>query len=384
MRVLVTGLRGFPGVQGGIETHAQELYPRLEQLGCDVEVATRSSFVDGDVECWHGVKFRRFWSPRTMGVEAFLHTLLVVLYAGISRPDILHIHAIGPSFFAPLARLFGLKVVVTHHGADYQRDKWGPIARTVLRSGELLGMRFAHGRIAVSRPIARELRLRLRHRVQFIPNGVVVKDVEASSASLPALGLEPGRYVLNVGRLVPEKRQLELIKAFRAANLPGWKLALVGSGQGRTSYTRRLKASAGEDGQIVLAGFRSGRELAELYSHAGLFVLPSTHEGLPIALLEALSFGLRAIASDIDANREVRLPDAQYFPVRDTAALTLALEKFASQPLSQTERADIREHVRLRYDWKRIAQQTLRVYESVVDRGARPASDHSEAQHSTD
>lgn len=368
IRVMVAGLRGFPNVQGGIETHCQQLYPRLTELGCQVEVVVRSPFTPADLSSWNGVRFQRVWAPRVQGVEAFLHTFLAVLVAAARRPDILHIHAIGPGLFAPLARLCRLKVVLTHHGADYQRDKWGWFAKGLLRLGESVGMRFANGRIAVSRAIAEELQQRFELAVDHIPNGVVVHPLPAPSETLQDLGLVSGRYVLTVGRLVPEKRQLDLLEAFQSADLNDWKLVLVGTAAQRNRYTDALEAAAAASPDVVLAGFRGGQELAELYANAGQFVLPSAHEGLPIVVLEALSYGLRVVASDIPANLEVGLASNQYYPLGDIAALTSKLRKFAADPLSQTDRHRIRESVRHRYDWSTIARQTLRVYENVLHR----------------
>src|SRR5580658_1185296 len=154
MKVLVLGIRGIPGVPGGVETHAEQLYPRLAALGCDVEVFVRSPFVAPGARFFGPIRIRRLWSPRRVGFEALFHSVIGVLYAGLLRPDILHIHGIGPSIVTPIARLLGLKVVVTHHGRDYEREKWGWFARWVLRLGERLGMRYSHARIAISKTIA--------------------------------------------------------------------------------------------------------------------------------------------------------------------------------------------------------------------------------------
>ena len=123
MRVMVLGLRGFPDVQGGVEKHAEHLYPLLVQSGCQVEVITRSPYTSRDHRSWKGITFHRIWTPRLTGIEAFVHSILGVFYAAIKRPDVLHIHAIGPAIVTPLARLLRLRVVVTHHGPDYDREK---------------------------------------------------------------------------------------------------------------------------------------------------------------------------------------------------------------------------------------------------------------------
>src|SRR3974390_1919874 len=136
VNIVALGLRGIPNIPGGIEVHASELYPRLQALGANVLVVGRNPYKPNNApSTWHGVTVRWILAPRLQGVEAFVHTFLGVLYAAMLRPDVVHIHAVGPSLFVPLAKLLGLKVVMTHHGQDYLREKWGRPARAVLRLG---------------------------------------------------------------------------------------------------------------------------------------------------------------------------------------------------------------------------------------------------------
>lgn len=207
MRVSVLGLRGFPNVQGGVETHAEHLFPLLRELGCEVEVIVRAPYVPADRgKEWKGVRFHRLWAPRSKRLEAIVHTFLGVLYAAIRRPDVLHIQAIGPALLVPLARLLGLRVVVTNHGPDYDRQKWGRFAKWVLRTGERWGMRFASGRIVISKTIQSMVREKYGLESELIPNGVELPDLAITQAALDQFALEPRRYVLMVSRLVPEKR----------------------------------------------------------------------------------------------------------------------------------------------------------------------------------
>jgi glycosyltransferase involved in cell wall biosynthesis len=361
---MVLGVRGIPSIQGGVETHAEQLYERLAQLGCDVEVLVRTPFVPAKRRTFGNIRLRRIWAPRTSGYEALVHSLLGVLYAGITRPDVLHIHAIGPAIVTPLARLLGLRVVVTNHGPDYDRDKWGPFPKFVLRTGESLGMRCAHARIAISRVIEQLIRVKYGRDSDLIPNGAVTVPLQADTREIERFDLQAGRYFLQVGRIVPEKRQLDLIQAYALARPPGWKLVLVG-GSGTDEYAVKVHAAARAAG-VVLAGFQRGQALAQLYSHAGAFVLPSSHEGLPIALLEALSYGLPVLASNIPANLEVGLPQASYFPVGDVTALIERLADVARAPRDDGARDARRRWVAERYDWERIAQQTHAVYSRVL------------------
>ena len=365
IRICVLGIRGIDNVQGGVETHAAELYPRLVPLGCEVIAIVRSPFSARGVTHVGAVSVRRIWAPRRAGLEAFLHSFLGAFYAAWQRPDILHIHAIGPSIVTPIARALGLRVIVTHHGPDYDRDKWGRFARGVLKLGESWGMHCSNARIAISQVIRSLIRERCGEDSVLIPNGVNPAARAPGTAHVEAAGLVPGRYFLMVSRIVPEKRQLELIEAFTRAAVPGWKLALVG-GLGDDAYSDKVRRAAHAQPDVVLTGFRSGEALRQLYTHAGVFILPSAHEGLPIALLEALSFGLPVIASDIPANLEIGLPPESYFPLDDTTALAARLTRAAAQDETDETRAARSRWVAERYDWDRIARQTYEVYRAVL------------------
>lgn len=367
LKVMMLGLRGFPNVQGGVETHAEHLCPLLVELGCDVTVLARSPYQPKDIgPVWKGVKFVSLWAPRSKGLEAILHSLLGVLYAAVKRPDILHIQAIGPAIMTLPARLFGLRVVVTHHGPDYDRQKWGRFAKWVLQTGERFGMRWSNGRIVISEVIRSLVRGKHGRESTLIPNGVVLPALPDTMETLTAFGLEQGKYVLLVSRLVPEKRHLDLIEAFSRAALPGWKLAIVGASDHPDAYVQQVLDTAAATPGVVCTGLQTGQALSELYAHAGMFVLPSSHEGLPIAMLEALSYGLPVVASDIPANLEVGLPAEHYFPLGNVDALAKRLREFAAQPLRPEARDTRRAWVSERYDWHDIARRTLAVYRAVL------------------
>ncbi len=366
MRVMVLGVRGIPNVQGGVETHAEQLYRRLALLGCRIEVLVRTPFTPAGVKWFESIRLRRLWSPRRPGLEALVHSILGVLYAGISRPDVLHVHAVGPAIITPIARLFGLRVVVTHHGPDYDRDKWGRFARWVLRTGERGGMRYAHARIVISKVIAELVRNKYRVGTDLIPNGVMVGERSNGTGHLQSFGLETGKYFLQVSRMVPEKRQLDLIRAYASLGESGWKLALVG-GLDDSTYSREVERAAADAG-VVLTGYLSGAPLQQLYMHAGGFILPSSHEGLPIAMLEALSYGLPVLASDIPANLEVGLDQDCYFRLGDSQALAAGLVRLMKQPHDAAVRAARVSWVTRTYAWDRIAEQTLAVYQRALGR----------------
>jgi glycosyltransferase involved in cell wall biosynthesis len=327
-KIAAIGLRGIPGVEGGIESHAQNLYELLAEAGFDITVHAREAFVrDKAPHSWRGVKVVPSWAPSRAGLEALVHTFIAILKARMQGADLLHIHAVGPAFLTPMARLLGFRVVVTHHGRDYEREKWGTFAKFLLKMGERFAAMYAHRVICVARNDADRLNRKYGDGTAVsIPNGAPRLAPAEGTSVLQDLGLESGRYVLNVARLVPEKRQLDLMAAFARLAKPGWKLVFVGSALNKSDYTAVLEKAAARTPGCILCGTRGGSELSTLYAQAGVYVLPSAHEGLPITLLEALSFGLPCLASDIPANREVGLGDACYFPVGDVNALASALD----------------------------------------------------------
>lgn len=374
--VMMLGLRGVPKVQGGVERHVEELAQRLARQGIVVEVLARAPYVARKTpHRWRGLLITPLPAPRSRSLEAILHTLVGIVHAARRGPDILHIHAVGPSLLVPLARALGLRVVVTHHGYDYERAKWGRVARTALRLGEWAGMRFADRRVAVSKGIARTMKHRYGVRVAAVPNGVTPMKPPATTTALERFGLTSGRYVVMVSRLVPEKRHLDLIEAFAQSAPAGWKLAIVGGADHEDAYSRMVLAAAEATPGIVATGFQSDLALSELTAHAGLFVLPSSHEGLPIALLEALAAGLPVLASDIPANREIGLPEECYVPVGDVAALAAAIARACARGRTEAERAAARARIGRDYDWDRIAEEIRWLYETLREQENRPDAD---------
>jgi glycosyltransferase involved in cell wall biosynthesis len=368
LRIMAVGLRGIPDVPGGVETHAENLYPRLAMLGTEVTVlGRRPSRPANATTPWHSVRVKWLWSPIFPGVEAFVHTFLCVLYAAIQRPDVLHIHAIGPWLFTPMAKLAGLHVVVTHHGQDYLREKWSTPAKLLLRLGERLGMKYADERIVISSALLDVVREKSGRNATLIPNGAGFKESVPSTTMVEKFGLTPGRYVIQVSRLVPEKRPLDLVAAFCIARLPGWKLVLVGGAQGDQTYADEVRLRAAPNPAIVCTGFLPPAQVQELLSNAGMFVLPSSHEGLAIALLEAIQLGVPCLASDIAANREIGLPAESYFPLGNVARLAALLREQAEKTNARPAVAQRYREICARYDWDAIARATL----VVMKRAAR-------------
>ncbi len=361
MKIFVTGTRGIPDIPGGVEKHCQELFPRIAARGHEVFLCTRAFYVTGKSEKWHGIKLVKCFAPRLKSFEAIVHTFISLLKARLYSPDIVHIHAIGPSLLTPLARLIGLKVVVTNHGPDYERQKWGNVARLVLRLGEKLGGLYANEVIVISSVIGNIVQERCHRESNLIYNGVSLPSKSKESDYLQQKSIDPNNYVLAVARFVPEKGLHDLIEAFRGIETD-CKLVIAGDADHETDYSRNLRQMAAEDKRVILTGYITGEPLNQVYSHARLFVLPSYHEGLPIALLEALSYGLVALVSDIPANKEVGLIPDRYFRCGYVEDLKDKMQALLDKGMSDSEREAISNMLEEKYNWDRIAEQTIKVY----------------------
>ncbi len=360
MKLVAMGFRGFPGVEGGIETHAEQLYPRLAEYIDEVHVVTRAEYTDSQVPYRYG---KLLMVPLRSGpfrsLETLVHTCKAMHYAIAVRADLLHVHGIGPAVVAPIARLFGIRTLVTHHGKDYDADKWSLLSRLMLHVGERLGMRFADQRITVSKHLSAHVASKFGRETHVIPNGVLLPLTCDDTAVLDELDLQPGRYVIEVARVTEHKRQHELIDAFIGCRLEGWKLVIVGDCPTDDYGSMVARKAECADG-VVLAGFRTGNALSALFQHAGLFVLPSSYEGMPIAVLEALSYGLPVLLSDIPAHRELELGADHYHCVGDVAALRSAIQRFCS-PGDIVALREQSQALAARYDWDVIAARTLEV-----------------------
>lgn len=361
MKIVVTGTRGIPDILGGVETHCEELFPRIAEMGHEVVVIRRSCYVSGNnkIQSFRGVLLKDIYAPHRKSLEAIVHTFLSVLEAKRLHADILHVHAVGPSLVIPFARLLGLKVVMTHHGPDYDRAKWGILAKLALRMGERNGAKWSNEVIVISQVIKDILLKKYNRSSHLIFNGVNVPVKSQRADYVESLGLLPGKYVVAVGRFVKEKGFDLLIEAFCKASLPDCKLVIAGDADHEDEYSLSLKALARQHG-VALAGFIKGEKLNQLLSNAGLFVLPSFHEGLPISLLEAMSYNLDVLVSDIPANRLPELGKGDFFACGDCNSLSDALAR------KWRGRQRCRQYNLTAYDWNHIARQTEQVYRSVL------------------
>ena len=366
MKVVAIGSRGFPGVQGGVETHCEKLYTHLAELGCSITVFTRRPYVDPDIHTYKGVSLIALHCPHNKYLEAIVHTFKSVIKARTINPDVLHLHAVGPSLFAPLASMLGMKVVITNHGPDYMRKKWSLPAKLFLKFCERVGIIFADRIIAIARNISDEIKENYGRDSIIIPNGVDIPIPPDTDEYLTKYGLHTCKYILSIGRLVPEKGFHDLIEAYNTGHFRDWKLVIVGAADHEDDYSLGLNNASKKNNNIIMTGTLTGQALAEIYSHAGLFVLASYYEGMPIALLEAMSYGLSCVASDIPANKNIELGEDRYFISGDKLSLEKKLSELIGRPWGEAERRRQIQSVAEKYNWRKIAERTLTVYKDVI------------------
>ncbi len=348
--IAVIGTRGFPGIQGGVEAHSYHLYTHMQ----DVKVRLyrrRAYLTEQSSQTFPNIEYIDLPSTRVKGFEAVWHTLLSVLHIAFHRPDVVHIHNIGPGMFAPLVRLMGLPVVLTYHSPNYEHSKWSAPARWLLRQCERLSLRYSNRVIFVN-----------KHQMEkcgaldksvFIPNGIGPVTRSTSTNFLNQHGIHEGQYLLAVGRLTPEKGLEYLVEA--ANRLPQVTQVVIAGASDHDSAYRQLLEKLDTGKKVIFTGFTTGEDLRQLYSHARCFVLPSVNEGFPMVLLEAMAYGLPILCSDIPGTRQVDLPEQDYFTVQDTDALCAAITRLLETPV-ETQHYDLE-----KYDWNTIAAATRRI-----------------------
>ncbi len=369
LRIAFIGQKGIPAHFGGIEFHVDELSRRLAKRGHHVSVYVRDWYTPPDLATYDGVQLLHTPTIRSKHLDAFLHSLTSSVHVLSQSNDIVHYHALGPSFFAWLPRLSGYKVVVTIHGLDWQRPKWGWGARAFLKFTERTASYLPHASITVSLALQTYFKDKHRRRLHYIPNGVNVPPLTPARLITERYGLLGQDYVLYLGRLVPEKRVEWLVEAFCRTSSPA-RLVIAGDDDDAGRYTQHLRELAAGDGRLLFTGTVGGQTKEELLSNALFYVSASSVEGLPIALLEAMAHGRCCLVSDIPPHQEIIEAgrDGLFFEWNDAGQLLHSIENLLAQDAQRREALgrEARGKARERYSWEYIADATERLYLSLL------------------
>ncbi len=363
MKIAMIGTKGIPATYGGIERHVEEIATRLAAMGHDVTVYCRPYYTTTDKKYYKGVRLKKLPTVARKSLDAIVHTLMGSLHSMFCDYDIVHYHAIGPSTCALIPRIVGKKTVVTVHGLDWEREKWSGFARLYLKFGERAAVIFPNRTIAVSKYLKGYLENKYARPVNYIPNGVT-EIIHRSPDKIRSYGIGEKDYILFLARLVPEKGCHYLIDAYKRLNTDK-KLVIAGGSSHSDDYVEELQKHASD--KIIFTGYVYGETLQELYSNAYCYVHPSTIEGLPITLMEAVAYGNCIIASDIPPNIEVVEEDGIIFESQNVDDLAAKLKMVLSDSDTATK-FGVRAQTRagLEYDYDSVTEKTEQLYRSIL------------------
>ncbi|HFP9148642.1 TPA: glycosyltransferase family 4 protein [Enterococcus faecium] len=369
LKICMLGHKRIPSREGGIEIVVEELATRMVALGHEVTCYNRSGHhVSGKEFDQHknkeykGVKLKTIFTLNIKGIAAMSSSVFGGIRAAFGKYDIVHFHAEGPCAMLWLPKLFGKRCVATIHGLDHQREKWNKFASTYIMLGEKCAVKFANEIIVLSESVQNYFEDIYGRKTRFIPNGV--KKIEIKSAGLitEKYGLTKDSYILFLGRLVPEKGIRYLIEAFKDVQTDK-KLIIAGGSSDTDEFANELKELAKGDERIIFTGFVQGQELEELYSNAYIYTLPSDLEGMPLSLLEAMSYGNCCIVSNISECTEVVEDKAMIFKKSDVSDLKIRLEEACNQSeMVKVLKNQATEFICSKYNWDKIVQETLNLY----------------------
>lgn len=374
MKIAFIGHKRIPSREGGIEIVVDELATRMVDRGHQVIAYNRSghnvagSEFDGVANghgkrfSYHGVNVVSVPTIEGKGLAALSSSFFATLQAIRAKPDVIHYHAEGPCVMLRLAHWAGIRTVATIHGLDWQRAKWGRLASVYLRFGERTAAKCADEVIVLSRNVQDYFRETYGRGTHFIPNGIEYGEPVSAQEITEKYGLHKNDYVLFLGRIVPEKGVHYLIEAFSKLNT-NKKLVIAGGASDSNEYYQHIQQMANQDSRVILTGFIQGQALKELYSNAYIYVLPSDLEGMPMSLLEAMSYGNCCLTSDIPECAEVVEGHAAIFQHGSVESLRKKLQELLeNDDLVQRYKVNAADYIVNKYNWDSVTDQTLNLY----------------------
>lgn len=367
LSIAMFGHKRIPSREGGIEVVVEELATRMVARGHNVTCFNRSghhvsgSEFDQDVgDVYRGIKLKSVLSISIKGLAAMTASVSAALHTAFGSYSIVHIHAEGPAAMCWLPKLTGKRVICTIHGLDWRRAKWGGFANKYIKWGEKQAVKKADEIIVLSRDAQEYFELEYGRKTVFIPNGVSRPEVREVQEIKEKWGLEKDNYVLFIGRIVPEKGLRYLVQAWKDLRTDK-KLVIAGGSSDTQEFMDELKSTVVES--VILTGFQQGRVLEELYSNAYIYTLPSDLEGMPLSLLEAMSYGNCCVVSDIAECSEVVEDKAVCFTHGDVNELKKALQELIDKPeMVAKYRSAAADFICEKYNWNDVVDRTLELY----------------------
>ena len=371
LNIAMLGHKRIPSREGGIEIVVEELSTRMVEAGHSVTCYNRSGhhvsgkeFDGGSLEEYRGVKLKSVFTINRKGLAAMTSSFFAAICTVFGKYDVVHFHAEGPCAMLWLPKLFGKRCIATIHGIDWQRAKWGGFASKYIRFGEKVAVEFADEIVVLSEGVQKYFADTYKRKTVFIPNGVNRPIIRSPQLIKEKYGLDKDEYILFLGRLVPEKGITYLIEAFKGITTDK-KLVIAGGSSDTDTFMQELKQLAEGDSRIVFTGFVQGQILEELYSNAYVYTLPSDLEGMPLSLLEAMSYGNCCLTSDIAECAEVVEDKAILFKKSDIDDLKEKMQYACDNP-DAVERLKngAADFICQKYNWDDVVEQTLKLYQS--------------------
>lgn len=369
LRIAMLGHKRIPSREGGVEIVVEELSTRMAAVGHDVTCFNRGGhhvsgkeFDQSSLSEYKGVKLKKVFTIDAKGLAAMSSSFFGAICCAFGKYDVVHFHAEGPCAFIWLPKLFGKRVVATIHGLDWQRDKWHGFAKKYIHFGEKMAAKYADELIVLSHGVEDYFLKEYGRDTVFIPNGVERPEVIPAEMITEKFGLRKDDYILFLGRIVPEKGVRYLIEAFKQIRTDK-KLVIAGGSSDTEDFYNEMKELAKEDERIIFTGFVQGQLLNELYSNAYIYCLPSDLEGMPLSLLEAMSYGNCCVTSDIAECAEVVEDKAIKITHSDIEALREALQKLCDNPDEvNSYKKEASTFICNKYNWDRVVKRTLEMY----------------------
>lgn len=377
MKIAMIGHKRIPSREGGVEVVVEELSTRLVKDGYQVDVYNRKGKnvqdknADNDkkkIKKYNGIRIITIPTINAKGIDALIYSIFATIRALLGKYDVIHFHAEGSCAMLWLPHLFRIKTVVTIHGLDWQRAKWGGLATRYIKFGEKIAAKYADEIIVLSKGVEKYFKEKYNRNTNFIPNGVNVPNIREPNIIKKKYGLKRNDYILFLARIVPEKGLHYLIEAYKKIKTDK-KLVIVGGSSHTNDYLSRIKEMVKENSNIIMTGFVQGEELDELYSNCYLYCLPSDIEGMPLSLLEAMSYGNCCLVSNIEENLSVIEEKGISFEKSNESSLEEKLLYALNNPkLVKKIKEKSREFICNRFNWDDSCYNTEQLYLKITNK----------------
>ena len=368
MKIAMIGHKRVPSREGGVEVVVGEISTRLVARGNEVDIYNRkgnnvanNSIKTKKIKEYNGAKVKTIFTINKKGIDALIYSFFASIAAIFGKYDCMHYHAEGCCAMLWIPKLFHKRIVVTIHGLDWKRSKWGEFASRYIKFGEKLAVKFADEIIVLSESVQKYFRDEYGRETVLIPNGVEKKEIKSPKIIKEQYGLNKEDYILFLARIVPEKGLEYLIDSYKQINT-NIKLVIAGGASHTDGYYEKIKEKVKNDSRIIMTGFVQGKELQELYSNCYLYCLPSDVEGMPISLLEAMSYGKNCLVSNIEENIQVIGKYGSTFEKGNVEDLKNNIEK-ALKEENRFKSEEISNYILKKYNWDEVVEKTIELYE---------------------